>query len=135
MAYTKIAAIGEYTTTNTVGNPCNVQTLDNIVMLCDDMDVVNYTSGDVLLTLSDSSMFPTSELTIPVFITDLSQTPNYFFITPLRVNSSGELYLNVNLSNATIHLNGICFHVNSTYYNQTIGNTDPSLFTSPLNGV
>ena len=135
MAYTKIAAIGEGTTNQTMPNPCNIQTLNNVIMLCDDITLTNYTANTPLFTLSDSSMFPASELNIPVFVTDTSTTPNVFFIIPLVVATDGKISIHTSFTSAILHTNGICFHVNGKYYNQTIGNTDPSLFPSPLNGV
>lgn len=135
MAYTKIAGIGEGTTTQTMVNPCNIQTLDNIIMLCDDIELANYTMNNAFFKLSDSSMYPGSDLKIPVFITDKSVIPNVYYILPLKIDTQGELSLPSSFGTATVHTNGLCFHINSKYYNQTIGNTDPSLFTSPLSGV
>lgn len=119
MAYTIIGGIGTITTNFSTSNPCNMQTLNNIIMLCDDLEIDSpYTAGDVLLTLSDSSMFPDTEIIIPVCVTEGNQTR----IAPLTINIAGEFTLPFSYTTAIVHLNGICFHVNSKYYTPAIGN-------------
>ena len=127
MAYDLIAEIGVITTTHMTANPCNIMTLDNIVMLCDDLDIVNYTANDVLLELSDSSMYPDTPIIIPVCVTEGTQTR----IAPLTITIAGELLLPFSYTTATVHLNGICWHVNSKYYTPAIGNIYNN-GTSPL---
>lgn len=128
MAYTQIANIGVITTNFTSTNPCNMQTLNNVIMLCDDLEITNYNANDVLLTLSDSSMFPNTEIVIPVCVTEGIQTR----IAPLTINIAGELSLPFTYTSAIVRLNGICFHVNSQYYTPAIGNIYNN-GTSPLN--
>lgn len=119
MPYTVIGGIGVITTNFSTSNPCNIQTLNNIVMLCDDLEITSgYNAGDVLLTLSDSEMFPDTEIVIPICVTEGTQTR----IAPLTINIAGEFTLPFNYTTAIVHLNGICFHVNSKYYTPAIGN-------------
>ena len=118
MAYNIIAGIGVVTSPFNPTNPCNLQTCDNIVMVCDDVSVSNYTAGDTLIAMSDASMHPAQTLTIPVCVTHGNSTD----IVPLTITPSGEVYLDHSYSSAIVHLNGICWHVNSQYYTPAIGN-------------
>lgn len=127
MAYTVLGNIGTITTSHSTSNPCCIQSKDNIVMFCDDLDVSNYTANDVLLELPDASMYPSTEIIIPVCVTENNNTR----IAPLTVNIAGELSLPFSYTSATVHLNGICWHVNSQYYTPSIGNIYNN-GTSPL---
>lgn len=130
MSYTVIGGIGTVTSNFSISNPCNIMSLDNIVMICDDVEISSYIAGDVILTLSDNAMLPLSDLIIPVCITTNNQT----VIKPLTISSNGELSLDENYTLATVHLNGICWHVNSTYYTPSIGNIYNN-GTSPLSVI
>ncbi len=130
MAYGLLAKIGVINTTHSTANPCNIQTVDNIVMLCDDLDISNYTANDVLLELSAHSMRPDTEITIPVCVTEGSTTR----IAPLTINIAGELSLPFSYTSATVHLNGVCWHVNSRFYTPAKGNIYNN-GTSPLNAM
>lgn len=130
MAYTVIGGKGVITTSFVTSNPCNLQTLDNIIMLCDDLEITNYQANDVLLTLSQPSMFPLTEIILPVCVTDSQGTR----IAPLTINIAGELSLPFSYTSATVHLNGVCWHVNSKYYTPAIGNIYNN-GTSPLSEI
>ena len=118
MAYNRLGNIGVVTTANTVTNPCNIQTLDNIIMLCDDVELINYTADDVILTLSDSSMFPAQDIVFPVCVTEQTGTRT----AACTFHDDGTFTLPFSYTSATVHFNGICLHVNSVYYTPTIGN-------------
>ena len=131
MAYNIIAGKGTINTNYETANPCNLMTLDNIVMLCDDLIIDNpngYTANDVLLTLSDSKMFPDTEIIMPICVTEPTGTR----IAPLTINIAGEFSLPFSyVVDTLIHLNGVCWHVNSKYYTPAIGNIYNN-GTSPL---
>lgn len=129
MPYTVIGDIGEYEldSSGTAENKCNILTLNNVVMLCDNVTVNDYMALDPLIKLSSEQFYPESEICIPICI----EENNSFLIKPLHVNTNGELYLDDSYENATIYLNGICFNVNSKYYTPYIGNIYNN-GTSPL---
>ena len=127
MAYTHIANIGTAQSSFTIANPANIQTLDNIIMFCDDIEIANYTAGDDIVKLVSNTMYPASSMIIPVCVTDSGVTA----IEPLTIADTGELSLQSSHTLATVHLNGICFHANSQYYTPAIGNIYNN-GTSPL---
>lgn len=125
MAYGMIAAIGECTLADQTNysfindNPCALMTLGNVVMLCDDVHITgNYTSGNTILTLPDSSMFPTQEMRVPIVISKNGTDYTYFLV----IKTNGTLSLTQGNDNFDIHFNGLCFHVNCKYYTPAIGN-------------
>ena len=127
MAYTHIAGIGIVNTANTMPNKCNIMTENNVVMLCDDVYLHNYSANSVILTLSKPMMWPLTDIVTPVCVTDSQGTS----VVPLTINTSGEFKLQSSYTQATVHLNGLCFNVNSKYYNPSIGNIYDN-GTSPL---
>ena len=134
MAYGMIAAIGECTLADTTNyefihdNPCALMTLSNVVMLCDDVHITgNYTGGNPILTLPDSSMFPQQELIVPIVISKSGTNYARF----LRIKTDGTLALAQGNDNFDIHFAGLCFHVNCNYYTPAIGNIYDN-GTSPL---
>lgn len=120
MPYRVIAAVGEMTLADTAAmtNKANVMTLDNVVMLCGDCTLTNYTAGAAFATLSEESIFPEEAVTVPVCVTSDGQTR----LTFLAVGIDGTLSLPFDYASATVHLNGICFNSNSKYYTPEIGN-------------
>lgn len=129
MAYNLIAAIGTITTAHSISNPCNIMTLDNMVMLCDDITLTAaYQANRVLLTLSDNDMAPLTDVTLPICVSDGTQTE----ITTMTVHSNATISIGKTCSSGmVIHLNGICWHANSKYYTPSIGNIYNN-GTSPL---
>lgn len=73
MAYNIIADLGEYITNYPVNNKCNILTLDNEIMLCEDIVLSEYNAGDTILTLSSPKMFPTNDIYIPCGITEIKE--------------------------------------------------------------
>ena len=65
MPYNIIADLGEYTTNYNVSNKCNLFTVDNEIMLCDDIELTNYIEDSLILTLSNSDMAPDNTILIP----------------------------------------------------------------------
>lgn len=120
MAYTIIANLGEYTTNNNVTNRCNLHTVDNEIMLCEDVILTNYIAESPILTLSDISMAPVSDLNIPVVI--ITTNPLTYSVKPLCIKNDGTIVLHDNYSSCQVCLNGIVWQVNDKYYNHTIGN-------------
>lgn len=120
MPYTIIGDIGEYETDSSasVHNKCNILTLNNVVMLCDNVIVTDYMALDPLIKLSSEMFYPNTPICIPICV----QENNIVHIKPLHINTQGELYLEDSYESATIYLNGICFNINSTYYTPEIGN-------------
>lgn len=129
MPYTIIGDIGEYDAdvSATVHNKCNILTLNNVVMLCDNVIVTDYMALNPLIKLSSDLFYPESGICLPVCIGE----NNNITIKPLHINAQGELYLDDSYENATIYLNGVCFNVNSKYYTPEIGNIYNN-GTSPL---
>lgn len=133
MPYTVIGGIGVISTSHLTANPCNIQTLNNVIMLCDDIEIATggYTANDTLLTLSDPEMFPDTEIVVPICVTEGTTTRT----APLTINLAGEFSLPFSYAAGTIvHLNGICWHVNSKYYTPAIGNIYNN-GTSPLTAI
>lgn len=129
MPYTIIGGIGEVELDSSASmeNKCNILTLNNVVMLCDNVILNEYLAFDPILTLSEESLFPDTEICVPVCITHESTTE----IVPLYINTDGTLVLHESYEAATLWLNGICFNVNSKYYTPFIGNIYDN-GTSPL---
>lgn len=134
MAYNLIADIGEIQLARSTysfenGNPCNILTRDNIVILCDNILVDSYTANSILATLSNpSTMAPSHDIIIPIYRITNNSTYN---AARLKINTNGELSVSSAATNGKILLNGICFHVNDKYYNPAIGNIYNN-GTSPL---
>lgn len=129
MAYGNISAIGKLTLGTNVSMSNNIALMDdnNIVMLCDDIVLSGtHSASDTLLTLPDSSMFPTSDITLLVCClpTSGSRTTRV-----LIVDSSGNIKC-TNPSAGTYYLRGYMWHNNGRYYSSSIGNIGG--FTSPL---
>lgn len=127
MAYNRLGGLGVITTNYTTANPCNIQTLDNIIQLCDDLEIANYTANDTLLTLSDSSMRPDVPVVFPICVTEGNQTRT----AACTLHTDGTFTLPFSYTDAIVHFNGICIHVNSKYYTPAIGNIYNN-GTSPL---
>lgn len=124
MAYGMIGAIGECTLANSNysfvhGNPCALMTLGNVVMLCDDVHITgSYTSGNTIMTLPDSAMFPDHDILVPIVTT--RGTTNY--ARYMKVKTDGTISVLHGTSDFDIHFDGILFHVNNKYYTPAIGN-------------
>lgn len=94
-------------------NACCILTLDNIVTLMGNISLTDYTAGETIATLADQ-MLPSSEIRTPVCVDD--------DVVILTIDTDGNLSLGYSYSGATLYLNGVCFNVCDTYYNDTIGN-------------
>lgn len=128
MPYTVIGGIGEVipTSNTTMHNKCNILTLNNVVMLCDNVTITNYGAGSTFLKLSDEAFYPATAIHIPVVVnTEL---------TYLYIDTMGEFRLPKSYDSATVYLNGILFSVNSKYYTPEIGNIYDN-GTSPLSSA
>ena len=130
MAYGRLAAIGEGTTTFTMANKSVIMTEDNIVCICSDIEHVVISANDVIFELPDSAMFPANPITLIVF-SKIEQNDTLERMR-LIIGTDGKIRCNVALSLAhTFFTNGLMFHVNDKYYNSTIGNA-ASIPSSPL---
>ena len=98
MPYNIIADLGEYTTQLNVGNRCNLLTIDNEIMLCEDLMIENYAANSPLLTLSNSMMIPNYKLQLPISIinyrTNLLQNSEHYDITSAPFNNSTVVKVN-----------------------------------------
>lgn len=125
MPYTIIGGIGEFQPIESasISNKCNILTMDNIVMFCDNVTLTSYSAGSTFIKLSEESFYPSTPIAIPVVVNNT--------ITFLSIDTHGELRLPNSYDNAIVYLNGICFSVNSKYYTPEIGNIYNN-GTSPL---
>lgn len=129
MPYTTIGGIGEVIIDSAAEahNKCNILTLNNVVMLCDNFTLTDYLALDPILTLSNEDFYPLTDVVIPVFI----EVNNTKELVPITLNTNGELTLENSYESAILYLNGCCFHVNSKWYTPEIGNIYDN-GTSPL---
>lgn len=131
--------------TATMPNACVILTLDNDVILMDNVTLATYTADSTFATLPES-MRPQNDIVIPVYLDSkidatipvllyntlgLDAEPASLNLMPLKINPNGELSIPVSVDNGTLYLNGVTFNVCGTYYNSTIGNNF-SQGTSPL---
>lgn len=129
MPYTVIGGIGELNLSEgaAMSNAANVMTLNNVVLLCGDCTLTSYTANGVFATLSEEDLYPGTEIRVPVCVTADGETR----LTYLTIGTEGQLSLPFDYASAVVHLNGICFNVNSKYYTPEIGNIFNN-GTSPL---
>lgn len=132
MPYGVIGGIGVMTpgTGVTMENPCNILSLNNVIYLCDDMQLKNYTAKSPLATLSEEDFFPSKEAIIPCFL----EQGGTIELVALHLDMTGQFYLDEDVADGTLHTNGLCLNVNSRYYTPEIGNiyNDSS---SPIDAV
>lgn len=128
MPYTIIGGIGEMIAADNadIHNKANILTLNNVVMLCDNVNLTDYTAGETFLTLSEESFFPDTNVNIPIVVNNQ--------LTWLTITTDGELKLPNSYETAVVCLNGIMFSVNSKYYTPEIGNVFNN-GTSPLSSA
>ena len=105
----------------TMPNACVILTLNNDVILMDNVALDAYVSGSTFATLPES-MRPSNEIRMPVLLDDTA--------TALIVKTDGTMSIPTDAT-GTLYLNGVTFNVCGTYYNATIGNNF-SQGTSPL---
>lgn len=149
MPYTVIGAIGELVlsdgATASNGNKCVLMSLNNEVMLCDNIQVSNYSSGEEFAVLPDESMCPETSVTFPVKVTakesaftayehDNGLIGAHLPFAQLTITDTGALSVNRDLDNGTVYLCGLSFTANSKYYTPEIGNIYNN-GTSPLQEV
>lgn len=128
MAYGRIAAIQNGTTNFTMNNKTAILTMDNVVMICGDIENVTVGANGVIYTLPSSSMFPSSDIVLVIM--GLSGTT--YSQRRIRIKPNGTIVTDSGVSNMTFYTNGIMFHVNSKYYNDTIGNNNQNTMTRPM---
>ena len=105
----------------TMPNACIILTVNNDVILMDNVSLDGYVSDSTFATLPES-MRPMSEVRVPVLLND-SQTA-------LMVKTDGTMSIPTDAT-GILYLNGVTFNVCGAYYNETIGNNF-SQGTSPL---
>lgn len=130
MAYGRLAAIGKGTVTN--GNTDNetvLQTVDNIVCFCGNIYNVTRNSGQNFFTLPSTIANPSERIYFPAIYIENSQ----YLIGVFYLSTNGNVGTRTTINNATVCLQGLAIHLNKIYYNNTIGNNDESLMTSPIN--
>lgn len=132
MAYNVIADLGEYTSPYNVTNKCNILTMDNEIMLCEDI-VLNSYNGNTILTLSSSGMFPSNNLYIPCGLTEIkynelqnsetfnpAQSPylnsNTVIVTGSLLDGVSEYKANFTSSDYYIQIDFPQLDIGSTYY-------------------
>ena len=123
MPYTILGDLQTLTleSTATMPNACVILTLNNDVILMDNVALDGYVSGSTFATLPES-MRPMSEVRVPVFLDDT--------VTALMVKTDGTMGITTDAT-GTLYLNGVTFNICGTYYNAAIGNNF-SQGTSPL---
>lgn len=105
----------------TMPNACVILTLNNDVILMDNVALDGYVSGSTFATLPES-MRPLNEVRVPVLLDDAQ--------TALVIKTDGTMSIPKDAT-GTLYLNGVTFNVCGTYYNTAIGNNF-SQGTSPL---
>lgn len=132
MAYNKLANIGTITMVS-AGTPTNntvIQTMDNLLCFTGRITNVTVSANSTIFTIPNTFTMPDLPLVlaVPVFI----YSGNQYAIKIFRLSASGEFSCIEALNNTNLLLEGFVTNVNSTLYNSTIGNNDPSTMSSPL---
>lgn len=122
-----VMALGEGVT---MDNPCNILSLNNVIYLCDDMVLKNYTRTKTLATLSNEIFYPKKLAIVPCFL----EHDGNVELVGLYLNSLGQFYLSIDVADGILHTNGLCLNVNSRYYTPEIGNIYDNN-TSPIDAV
>lgn len=123
MAYTIIANIGVCDLNDDFefvqDNPCNLMTLDNEIMLCDDIYYpYAYVAGTTIFTVSDAIMYPDFQMKIPIVI----HTFYGDFSDILVLDTDGTAHVDNSFYQPMFLLNGIKWHINANFYTPAIGN-------------
>lgn len=123
MAYNQIFTIGVCTLNDDFefvrDNPCNIMTLDNEIILCDDIYYpYNYIAGTKIFTVSEEDMFPDYQLKIPIVVHTLyGDFPDIFIL-----NTDGTAHIDNSFYQPTFLTNGIMWNINANFYTPEIGN-------------
>ena len=130
MAYNVLGDLQEleFNSSVTCKNKCAILTKDNFVCLMDNLTLNNYVNNTALTTLPET-MRPTNIMVKPCYLL-LNGIKE---LTPVTINSNGDILLDIDVSSGTLYFNGFNFCVDDTYYNNEIGNNFPS-WTSNLEG-
>ena len=132
MAYNRIANIDKITMVST-GTPTNdtvVQTVDNLLCFTGRITNVTVAANATIFTIPNTFTPPDLPLVlaVPVYI----YSGNQYAIKIFRLSTAGEFSCIEALNNTNVLLEGFVTNLDSTLYNSTIGNNDPSTMTSPL---
>ena len=129
MAYSRLAAIGKGTANvGTITNPTVLQTMDNIVCFCGNLETVTCSNGATLYTLPNTISLPDNTTYFPcVYIESGTYNIGVFFLSVQGLVKTRQA-----LNNATVCLRGVNVNLNDNFYNNTIGNNDESTMTSPI---
>lgn len=124
MPYGRIAGIGKGTTSFTMSNTTAIWTMNNELIICDDITNVTASNGTVIYTFP--SHFPRPLVDRQVGIFRDGSFSRFVF------NTSGEIVATGAFSNGKVYTSGLYLQLNTLYYNDTIGNNDENDMTSPL---
>ena len=128
MAYGRIAGVQKGTTSQTMTNKTIVQTMDNILCFCGNFNSVTLNASQAIFKVP-TGMEPANS-TIR-FAAVYSESGTYK-VGAFSLLTNGYVYTLQALNNANVYFNGICLNLNDDYYNDTIGNNDPSNMSRPV---
>ena len=116
--------------TGTPTNDTVIQTMDNLLCFTGRVTNVTVAANATIFTIPNTFTPPDLPLVlaVPVFI----YAGNQYAIKIFRLSTAGEVSCVEALNNTNILLEGFVTNLDSTLYNSTIGNNDPSTMTSPL---
>lgn len=129
MAYNRIAGIGKLTmNSGTADNATVLQTMDNIICFCSRCRNVTVASGNAFAKLPSTISYPNAVIPFVAGYYENSTRK----IGQFGVNINGNIISYQAISSGQIFLDGVCVNLNSTFYNDTIGNNDESTMTRPI---
>ena len=112
MAYNVIANLQQYTTNYNVTNRCILQTMDNELMFCDNIELGDYTANTDIAELPETTMYPLYDLFIPCCV---KQTFENLLENSEHFNPDNTPFTNSNVT-ATTTANTMYFDGERYYY-------------------
>lgn len=130
MAYSRIAAIGKLIVNNqNIDNSTVIFTLDNEILFTGDVEIVNSANSNTTIVTLPSNFPRPSKLLY--FICAFTTSTNTETFKTCKLHTDGTITIN-SIGYGTLRLNGVCINLNNNFYNDTIGNNDESIMTSPI---
>lgn len=130
MAYGRIAGINKMTLNyGSCSNKTIILTMDNEILFCGDITGLTV-AADVVIATIPTTFAPANDVCFVVYASIPGNATVYYRI--IKITPTGEISTNQPLGNATLHLNGICVHINDKFYNDTIGNNNETTMTYPI---
>lgn len=130
MAYGRIAGIGKITLNNnaTADNETVLQTIDNVICFCNRIRNVTVTSGNPIGKLPAEIDYPSANI---FFVAGYIES-NVRKIGQFAITTIGNIISYQAITNGQVYLDGVCVHLNSTFYNDAIGNNIESNMSYPI---